>query len=531
MKMANQRNSSLAVRVRSITLHEWLFATLTASGGATALLCLLFASAVADGSKGYAQTLSGHETSFTAVTEALRERNFQQALMLSEASLKQFPSDYRLWTLRGFAYSGAGKEDLALSAFHRALALNPDYVAAIEGAAEIEYSRGDARAKPVLEHLLALRPASATAQAMLAVLEYRAGHCEMAVKHFEQAGALIDSQPVALAQYGSCLTKLHRYEEASRAFNTVVSLEPQDEHARYNFAVAEVNLDRPQQALDALRPVIGDTTDEGVLTLAASLEEQSGNGQGAVDLLRQAITANPDSVNAYLQFAALASNHESYQVGIDILNYGLTRQKKSAQLHLARGVLYAEMGKMTEGMQEFETANELDPALSFARIAEGIADSQQHNDQNALSTFRANARRHPDDALSQYLLAEALANEAKPQGSPEYQEELHALKRALSLDPTLSAASGLLQSLYLRSGDAKLAIHSCEEALRVDPTDQQALFHLILAVRKTDRRGEIPELTKRLLALRGASQDEGSKRRFRLVEDSSLSTHEAYRHP
>ena len=490
------------------------------------LRSILLVVAVVVGRGSCSQALrSDQETGLTPIVDALQKRDFQQALQLSKSALQKAPKDYRLWTLQGFAYSGGGDLDLALYSYDRALALYPDYIAALEGAAQVEYSRGSSRAKPLLEHLLILRPTEQTAHAMLAVVEYKNGNCDVAVKQFQSAGPIIDSQPVALTQYGSCLTRMRSYEVAYRVLTKVVGLEPQDEDARYNLAVAEMNYDKPQEALDTLQPLItSGSRNEDVLTLAADIEEENGETTEAVDLLRRAILEHPDIIDGYLQFAVLASNHESYQVGIDILTNGLARMPKAAQLHLVRGVLYAQLGKLNEGMQDFEAANQLDPTLSFVGTAEGIADSQRHNDANALSTFRANARRNPDDALSQYLLAEAISNQGTTEGSPEYQEELDAATRALKLDPKLTAASGILETLSLQSDNTSLAIQYCEAALRLDPTNQQALYHLILALRKTDRRGEVPTLAKRLLELRSAEQNEkGKKRRFQIVEADSQS--------
>ena len=482
--------------------------------------------AIAVGRGAYPQALLyGQGTLLTPVVDALRNRDFQRALRLSKSILEKAPKDYRLWTLEGFAYSGGGNLDSALLSYDRALALYPDYVPALEGASQIEYSRGSSHARSLLDHLLVLRPTEQTAHAMLAVMEYKAGNCNAAIEHFRGAGQILDSQPVALTQYGSCLTKSHRDEEAYRVFIRIVSLEPEDESARYNLAVAEMNFEMPQEALETLQTLIASgRANMDVLTLAANVEEENGNSQRAVDLLRQAILEHSDVVDGYLQFAVLASNHESYQVGIDVLTNGLARLPKAAQLHLARGVLYAQLGKLNDGIQDFEAANQLDPTLSFVGTAEGIADAQRHNDANALSMFRANARRHPNDALSQYLLAEAISNEGKSGEGPEYREELDAATRAFELDPSLTAAGGLLETLSLQSGNTNLAIQYCEAALRADPTNQQALYHLILALRTTERRGEISDLTKRLLELREAERNQaGKKKRFQVVEAASPS--------
>ena len=61
-----------------------------------------------------------------------------------------------------------------------------------------------------------------------------------------------------------------------------------------------------------------------VLNLAATLYEDTGDTSRAVSLLRQAIIGNPRDTELYLHFADVCFVHKSFQVGIDMLNAGLT---------------------------------------------------------------------------------------------------------------------------------------------------------------------------------------------------------------
>jgi hypothetical protein len=58
--------------------------------------------------------------------------------------------------------------------------------------------------------------------------------------------------------------------------------------------------------------------------------------------------------------------------------------------------------------------------------------------------------------------------------------------------------------------------------LNSDPKDQTALYHLIQALRKSERTEGIPDLLKKLAALRiEGTKDEAERNRFKLVEDKS----------
>ncbi len=194
-------------------------------------------------------------------------------------------------------------------------------------------------------------------------------------------------------------------------------------------------------------------------------------------------------MEAYLDFASLAFDHDSMQVGVDYLTAGLTQLPREPNLYLARGVLQAQLGRFPQAAADFAKANQLDPHLSFPKVAEGLVASQEHNSAQALSNFRAAAKARPDDALAQYLLAEALSEKSDAQGSADYKEDVAAAERATRLDPHMVAAHDLLATVYLRDNQLQKAVQQCRAALAADPSDQQAVYHLILALRKTNAKG------------------------------------------
>src|SRR5262249_62085721 len=85
-----------------------------------------------------------------AVTAALRSGKFVDALQLLQPLVRQFPSNSQLLTLQGLAYSGDGHKQEALVSFQSALKSSPDYLPALEGAAQIEYEKNGPEAAALL---------------------------------------------------------------------------------------------------------------------------------------------------------------------------------------------------------------------------------------------------------------------------------------------------------------------------------------------------------------------------------------------
>src|SRR5579864_1362273 len=222
-------------------------------------------------SPGFAQTASDR---VSAITSALSSGEFDKALQLIEPALQGSPKNPQLWMLQGLAHSGKGNQKAALSSYQNALKIAPDYLPALEGAAQLEYEAGSPSAIPLLQHVLQLRPDDATSHAMLAVLAYEKRDCATAVRHFEQSGSLLDSQPGALQEYGACLMELRQTEKAVPIFQRILASHPDDPRARRGLAVVQLADKQPEAALKTLQPLVaaGDP-DVSTMQLAAAAYE------------------------------------------------------------------------------------------------------------------------------------------------------------------------------------------------------------------------------------------------------------------
>jgi tetratricopeptide (TPR) repeat protein len=454
------------------------------------------------------------QDSVAPIIAALRNHDYDQALTLSRSALAANPGDYRVWTLCGMA--SAGDHDLtgALSAFEHALQLQSAYLPALEGAAQTEFQL-EQDARPLLEKILEQRPDDQVSHLLLGILDFRNHDCSGALDHFRHAAPAIAQQPEALTDDGTCLAARDRNDEALSAFANALTLNPGSAAARYNLALAQLNKGEADAALSTLQPLTEATPPHpDALALAAEIAESKGDTAQAVTLLRSAILTNPGNIDAYLQFATLSFDHASPQVGIDIVNAGIGQLPREPRLYLVRGILLAQMGEFTHAADDFDTASRLDPGLQFLGVAQGLVQSQEHNSEHALADFRAAVKAHPGEAYAWYLLAEALASEGKPEGSPDYSEEVRAATTAVRLDPALVEARDLLSAAYYGAGHLEKAIDESRAALAVNPNDEAALYHLMLALRRTGHDDEARSLVQQLVQLRINSRANQSPARY-----------------
>ena len=457
------------------------------------------------------------------IASAIRDGNYAQALQLLEGAIRQSPANARLWTMQGVAYDRQGRKKEALVAFEHALRLAPNTIPALEGAAQIGFDAGNPDAIPRLERLVRLRPDNPTTHGMLAVLEYQQGHCDQALPHFEKAALLFQSQVDALHAYAVCLVRSKQLEKAATILERTAELKPGDSQEHRLLASVELMANHPEAAIAALQPLLSSgTQDVEALELASTAYESIHDTDKAVDALRQAILLQPTNSALYVDFANLSASHQSFQVGINVVNDGLALQPQSAPLYFARGMLYAQLSNYEKAQADFETAYRLDPNQSLTTAAQGMLAVQQSDLSGALRTVEQKLSEKPDDAVLLYLRADILTQQGAENGSEKFETALRSAQRAVALNPRLAAAHAVLGKLYLQSNDYPRAISECRRSLDLNSKDQATLYRLIQALRKAEHNDDVPGLLKQLAQLHEeATREEHDRYRYRLVEGTA----------
>lgn len=427
-----------------------------------------------------------------SISTLVRTGQYDAAVQAADEALRSSPKDPRLFTLKAIALSKSGKSGESLVSFEKALSLDASYLPALAGAAELKYKEGSADTAIYLDRLLTVKPDDKVAHAMRAVTAWKAGNCSVAVEHFARAYQQIASQAAALNEYGICLLRLKHPDTAAKVFLQLRQLEPDARKASY------------------------------ALELASIAYEEMGDTPHAVQTLREAILLYPDRPELYVEFSSISFEHKSYQVGVDMINAGLSRLPQSADLYVARGVLYAQMGQYDKADQDFSSAALLDPKKAISSDAQILADIQANHLDKALSTVEERLKDHSSDPFLHYLLAEILIKNGAPPQSAEFSRAISAAETAVQKKPDFVLARDVLSRLYLESGQTTKAIAQCRMTLNYDSNDQIALYRLVRALRAEDaerHKPEISQLLQRLAKAREqARQKEMEASQYRLVE-------------
>ncbi len=461
------------------------------------------------------------QTSITAesIIGELRQNHAAEALRDAEVALRSKPKEARLWILKGIAANQLNQPAVALTAFQGALRLDPTSLPALEGASEVAFRIDRPAARDLVARLLAQAPDEPQANGMAGMLEVQRGEWSAAAEHFSKAGPTIANQKGALEAQVAALDHLQRNAEAEVVVQHMLEVWPEDANIRYNLAVLQLRQKHPEAALSTLKPLL-DTQNEAALSLAASAYEALGDTPNSVDLLRRAIQQDPKDPQNYLDFASLSFDHSSFPAGIAMLDAGLTQLPNSAALHVARGVLYMQNSQIDRAEQDFQTANRLDPSQSFGLEAQGLTEMQRHHLPEALEKVRTSLKQSPESAYLNYLAAEILKEQGAPPNSPEEKEAVAYAQRAVAADPSLIPALDLLSSLEFQDGDFPGAAKQCRAVLKLDPFNQEAIFRLVLALRRTgDKDKEIAGLLENLRQAKAQDHEQQVRvDKYRLTE-------------
>jgi tetratricopeptide (TPR) repeat protein len=465
----------------------------------------------------------------SSIERLIRSHDYDQALETTRSALRNAPKDFRLWTLEGIIYSIKGSNQDAINAFEKALEISPNDAAALRGEVQLLYQTQDKRAIPLLDKILKADPKDQIAHEMLATIEEKQGNCQTAIAHFLASAEVIGTHPGSLEEYGYCLVHTGQPQKAIPVFEQLSALLPQSAYPKFDLAVLLVETKQDDAALKVLEPLLAtDQSDPESLSLASEAYEAVGNTPKAVSLLRQAIVLSPESADYYNAFVLLCLDHESFQVGIDMLNAGLQRIKDDPSLYISRGLLYAQLGDYDKAEADFNTAEHLDSRQSLSSYAADIVELQRamsdksHPDK-ALLEIRSQLKAHPESPLLNLLLAKLLVFQESDTETKVSGEAIRSALLAVKLKPDLVEARDLLASVYTRSGQYSLAIEQCRLSLQYSPSDQTAIYHLIIALRHSEpigRSDDIPALVKRLSELQEASRQKlTDRKRFQLVEE------------
>jgi tetratricopeptide (TPR) repeat protein len=457
-----------------------------------------------------------------SIPRLLRSGDPAGALKLIDEALAQAPRDARLWTLRGLALSEMERADESLAAYNKALSLDPDYLPALQGAAEIEYRTRRPEAQRTLHRILTIDPANVVAHAMLGALAYERQDCTTALAHFRRGDAVVQGNPTALWQAAHCLFVDGHPAEAAERFEKLLDSVGSDPRlvdlVRFNLALSLHTAGHHERAIATIEPLTSrEMPQREVLALLADAYAANRQVEPAVGTLRRATALFPHEEQFYVALGALCLEHDAFELGREIIDIGLRNVPTSARLYALRGVIHAQLGALEQAQADFERVAQMEPHEPAAVAGLSLTLQRAGQMEESIALLREQVRVRPNDPIANLLLAQAL--QRGPSDDTLLAEAQGALLRAVAAAPRLASARTELGKLYLKTDEPDKAIDQLEKAIELDPSDRTATYQLLVALRRAGRQAEVQKLVVRVRELLDEERaSEIARNRFRLMK-------------
>jgi tetratricopeptide (TPR) repeat protein len=382
-----------------------------------------------------------------------------------------------------------GDYGLAEKALLRVLEINPEFLPALFDSAVL-YGKTDKldRAIECYERIVAISPANTTARERLISLLYETGQDKAAEEAIAEMEKNISPGDRDRKTLGLIYLKHGKLDESIAELTSIVEAFPDDQEARYYLGAAldeHEDFDAAYENLSFLSPESNYFV-HARIRMASILQEQ-GKTDEAIDLLREVINLKQGHPRLYLMLSTLYEGREQYQAAMSVLKEGLTHNARDTDLLYRMGIVLERLKRNTECLENMEMILTIDPhhadALNY--IGYTYADKGIHLDK--AQEFIEKALKYKPD--SGYII-DSLGWVYFQKGL--YDRALIELKRAVKLTPDDPVINEHLGDAYFKVEQYERALETYNRALVLENADQEKLKEKIRGVME-HLKGDAPQ--------------------------------------
>jgi tetratricopeptide (TPR) repeat protein len=330
----------------------------------------------------------------------------KRAIGCCETALRLNPDYPEALCTLGLAIHGSGRPGEAVAHFRRALELRPDFAQAHRDLAIVLRELG--QSEEALEHLrraVELAPRYAAARSGLTLVLLDHGQAEEALVHSQEAVRLQPDLAIHHHNLGNVLQRLKRCTEARGAYLEALRLDPNLAHSHLQIGIT--------------------------LRIDGQLAEAEPWFKNAVDL-------DPENAWFWEQLADLQMERQEHGAAIPCWERAIELSaKERAGLHISLGWSLQESGRLAEAVDQYRTAERLQPEAVMAQINLGGIHEELGEMTAAEAAYRTAASVQPRFGLAHARLGTLLRGQL-----PD--ADLAAIEERLAEPETSSSARARL---------------------------------------------------------------------------------------
>jgi tetratricopeptide (TPR) repeat protein len=264
---------------------------------------------------------------------------------------------------------------------------------------------------------------------------------------------------------GLVYLELEQFDNAIREFEFILAQEPKASQVRFYLGSAYEEKGDTLAAIDEfskIPPSAFNYTD--ALGHIAYLYLDSGDGDKGVELLREAIAADPTRFDLYLHLAGLYEGQQKYREAMQVLTGVENKFQSDPRLHFRIGILHDKLGEKDQLVERMKKTLALTPDdpqalnyLGYSYVEMGV------NLDEALQLLQKAVSLRPNDGFILDSLGWAYYKLKR------FSDAVAELERATELvddDPTVK---GHLADAYLAVHDYHNALITYKKLLQMEP--------------------------------------------------------------
>lgn len=271
------------------------------------------------------------------------------------------------------------------------------------------------------------------------------------------------------------------FDQAIPWFEAALRLDPSNEVAILNLALAEKNLGKTGEAIDRLRKAMNGHPSAALSDALAGMEEESGQYLQAVASYQRAVELDPSKEQYYFDLGVEYLTHFTFGPASEVYRVGTQKFPESSRQFLGLGFSHYAVREYREAADAFTRALEIDPDSPAAfRAWKSILDSLPPNDWGPfLPRLDKLARTHPRNAELAFCHGAALfrSEVAKGPGASFNQAQV-LLEKSVRLRPNFPPAHLELGALYTAKKERQRAVDEYLEAIREDDKSEVPHYRL-----------------------------------------------------
>lgn len=310
-------------------------------------------------------------------------------------------------------------------------------------------------------------------------------------------------------QTGTALTRKGLFREAIPHLLAARGRSASEYAANFNLALCYVATSQFKLAIDILNGLRGSGRQGAdVENLLAQAYVGNGQPQQALASLQRAAALSPQDEKLFAFVAEACRDHESYALGLKVVDIGLQNLPRSARLHYERAMFLTELDQFDLAKPEFEFVGKLAPASEISYLAAAHETLFEGDISGAIRAAREGVKQGYENPALLTILGEALIRSGVRPGQPEFAEAQTALEKAVTQRPNDPASQIALGGLNLMAGRLGDAIAHLETARQLEPGNQSVYANLAKA---HQRHGDVEKAQDALATLQKLNQAQADR--------------------